>query len=332
MSVRPQNHALAQPGGGRPALPFTAPWLLAPMEGITDPAFRDAVLRLHRPEDLGGVTTEFLRVSEAAISGRVIGRHVGPHGHPMPVVLQLMGQHPEHLAETARRAVGRGIPMIDLNCGCPAKGALRGCAGSALLDDPPALGRLVQALVDAVPGVPVSAKIRSGGEDASRIEELARAVEEAGASLLTVHYRTRAEAYCEEVWWDRIARAVAAVSIPVCGNGSVQERADLERMRRETGCHYVMVGRGALADPWLFGGHRARAAEAARFLLGYSEAMRGKGAGHRPAMAARTKQLLHHWTAGGILTEAERGRWLRERDPDVLFGWLEALAAGGERV
>ncbi len=310
------------------ALPFTAPWLLAPMEGVTDPCFRDLVLARNPATSLGGAFTEFVRVSGAPLPGHVMRRHLGPQRFDAPVGLQLMGADLTALAVTARRAVAAGAPLVDLNFGCPAKGALRGCAGSALLRDPAALERVVRAVVLALPGTPVTAKIRAGFDDASRLEELARAAEAGGAALLTVHCRTRAEAYRPDVDWRRIARAVAAVAIPVCGNGSVATHADLQRMRDETGCAFAMVGRGALADPWIFSGRRVSRAEAARFLLDYAEAMRTRVGASPHAVVARLKQLFRYWTAGELFAEAERLAWLRDGDHAGLLARLEAFASG----
>ncbi|MBS1107730.1 MAG: tRNA-dihydrouridine synthase, partial [Deltaproteobacteria bacterium] len=183
----------------RGRLPFTAPFLLAPMEGVTEPCFRDLVLARNAATALGGAFTEFVRVSEAPTPHHVLQRHLGPLRFEAPVGLQLMGSDLAKLAATAQSAVECGAPLIDLNFGCPAKGALRGCAGSALLDDPAAVERVVRAVALALPTTPVTAKIRAGVGDASRVEELARAAEAGGAALLTVHCRTRAEAYQDEV-------------------------------------------------------------------------------------------------------------------------------------
>jgi len=311
------------------ALPFTAPWLLAPMEGVTEPCFRDLVLARNAPESLGGAFTEFVRVSGAPIPRAVAARHLGPSRFAQPVGVQLMGSDLAHLARTAENAVAAGAPLVDLNFGCPSKRAVAGCAGSSLLRDPAALESIVRAVTDAV-DVPVTAKIRAGYDDASRVEELARAVEQGGAALLTVHCRTRAEGYCAEVDWTRIARAVRAVSIPVCGNGGISSNAELERMRRETGARFAMVGRGALADPWIFSGRRVFRAESAGFLVDYADAMRARAGLAPRAVAARIKQLLRHWTAGDLIRgEAERASLLREQDPAALLGGLEAAAQCG---
>ena len=295
------------------------------MEGVTEPCFRDLVLARNPPAALGGAFTEFVRVSVSPIPRAVIARHLGPSRFAQPVGVQLMGADLGYLARTARNAVAAGAPLVDLNFGCPSKGALAGCAGSSLLRDPLALEKVVRAVVDAV-AVPVTAKIRAGYDDASQVEDLARAAEQGGAALLTVHCRTRAEGYCHEVDWRRIARAVRAIAIPVCGNGGIASHPDLERMRAETGARLAMVGRGALADPWIFSGHQARADEAACFLLDYAEAMRARGLEPR-GVAARLKQLLRHWTAGGLVAdEPARAALLRERSPDALLTWLASFA------
>jgi nifR3 family TIM-barrel protein len=308
-------------------LPFTSNALLAPMEGVTEPCFRDLVLARNDRESLGGAFTEFVRVSAAPIPGAVVRRHLGPSRFAQPVGVQLMGNDLEHLARTAQNAAAAGAALVDLNFGCPAKGAIAGCAGSALLRDPAGLERVVRSVADAV-RVPVTAKIRAGWDDASRIEELARAAESGGARLLTVHCRTRAEAYCDEVDWTRIARAVRAVSIPVCGNGGISSHEDLARMRRETGASFAMAGRGALADPWIFSGRRVTRGEAARFLVDYADTMHKRREWPARGVAARIKQLLRYWTAGGLVPDAAtRTRLLREPDGDALLGQLRAVAA-----
>lgn len=309
-----------------PRLPFTSPWLLAPMEGITEPCFRDLVLARNPASALGGAFTEFVRVVDRPLPVWKLREHLGPNRFATPVGLQLMGSDLGALAVTAQRAVAAGAPLIDLNFGCPAKGAIADCSGSGMLREPARLERTVRAVADAVPQVAVTAKIRAGFDDDALLPDLARAAQAGGAALLTVHCRTRREAYCDEVDWTRIARAVRAVSIPVCGNGSVMAHADLERMRQETGAAFAMVGRGALADPWIFSGKRASAAEAAGFLLEYAGILRDEHGARASGRAARVKQLLRYWTAGDLLGP-DRRSWLQEADPARLFERL--CAAGG---
>lgn len=308
-----------------PRLPFTAPFLLAPMEGVTEPCFRDLVLARNGPDRLGGAFTEFVRVVRQPVPRRTLREHLGPRRFAAPVGLQLMGSDLPALAETARRAAEIGAPLVDLNFGCPAQGAIAGCAGSALLRDPRAVEAVVAACARAVEGAPVTAKIRAGYDDDRSIEDLARAAQAGGAALLTVHCRTRAEAYQDEVDWGRIARAVSAVTIPVCGNGGIRVHADLERMRAETGCALVMVGRAALGNPWVFSGLEAGPADAARFLVDYADLVLARGVVTRRGAAGRVKQLLRHWTAGG-LGHLDRDAWMRERDPERLFERLQSMA------
>lgn len=308
-----------------PGLPFTGPNLLAPMEGVTEPCFRDLVLALHTPEDLGGAYTEFVRVVDRAYSIERLQDHLGNERHPMPVGLQIMGADLAAVRETARRAVEAGAALVDLNFGCPSKGALRGCAGSSLLDRPRDLETLTRTAKEGVgDALPLTAKIRAGGDDDSRLEELCRAAENGGAQLITVHCRTRKEAYrdCED--WTRLERAVASVSVPICGNGGVWKHADLERLRRETGCALAMVGRAALADPWIFSGRRVDRARAARFLADYADRLTASGR-NPTSVAGRLKQLLVTWTAGDLVGD-DRPSWLRERDPEALVGRVRRAA------
>jgi len=318
------------------ALPFTSPYLLAPMEGVTEPSFRERVLEVNGPEALGGTFTEFCRVVRDPLPRRVLRAHLGEPRFPQPVGLQLMGSDRDALARTAIRAVEAGAPLLDLNLGCPAKGALRSCAGAALLDEPARVEELVRTLRTAVgEGFALSAKIRAGGEDDRHVEALARAVENGGADLLTVHARTRREGYAAPADWRRLERAVGAVSLPVCGNGGIEAHEDLERLRRETGCAYAMVGRAALGNPWIFSGRRVQRAEAAGFLLAYAEGlMEIRGSGVDGAVR-RLKQLFHHWSVGGLVDERgpfERQSWLRERDPEALLSRLRAARGEPGRI
>jgi tRNA-dihydrouridine synthase C len=297
------------------------------MEGVTEPCFRALVLERNGPEALGGAFTEFARVVDTPLPVWKLREHLGQRRFPQPVGLQLMGSNAAALAETARRAFEAGAPLVDLNFGCPAKGALRGCAGSALLRDPRQLEQLARTVVQAVASRPVTAKLRAGYDDASRVEDLARAAEQSGVVQLTLHCRTRADGYCESVDWSRIARAVSAVSIPVCGNGGARTLADAIHMRDSTGCRAVMIGHGALVDPWVFSGGLPplRAREAAGFLREYALALQHSGGATPRGTVARVKQLVRVWTAGGLFAR-DRAAWLGETDPRRFLERLDALA------
>ncbi|MCH2106605.1 MAG: tRNA-dihydrouridine synthase family protein [Planctomycetes bacterium] len=304
-------------------LPFTSPWLLAPMDGVTEPVFLELVMSRNPAEHLGGAFTEFVRVTDHPVPTKRLAARLALPRFDAPVGLQLMGADLVALAETARNAEAAGAPILDLNFGCPAKGALRGCAGSATLTDPSRVEATVRACREAVSEIPVTAKMRAGFEDDALLEENVRAAEAGGAALVTVHCRTKAEQYCPELDWSRIARAVEAAEGPVCGNGGVKTHADLERMRSETGCELVMVGHGALADPWIFSGASVSPAEAARFLLEYSERLCAAGAPTKGSVQ-RIKQLLVHWTAGELC--GDRSSWLKEPDPEALLSRLREVS------
>jgi tRNA-dihydrouridine synthase C len=287
------------------------------MEGVTEPCFRDLVLERNAPHELGGAFTEFVRVHRQALPRGAFQRHLGARRFPQPVGLQLMGSEADILGQYTALAIEAGAPLVDLNFGCPSKRAVAGCAGSALLDYPEKMEEFVRACVQAAAGrVPVTAKIRSGVKDDLRLEELAR-----------VHCRTREEGYRDCADWRRVARAVAAVKVPVCGNGSIRSHADLERMRRETGCAYAMVGRAALGDPWIFSGRETTAADAAEFLLSYGRSLVSSRYREERGAMCRVKQLISYWTAGGLIpTRADRAARLREPEPEALWSWLEETA------
>jgi nifR3 family TIM-barrel protein len=170
-----------------------------------------------------------------------------------PYSLQIFGGEPEVMAEAARIGKEWGAQIIDINMGCPVKKVTRNGAGSALLCDPPRAARMVRLIQD-VTGLPVTCKIRSGW-DANQKNYLSMAehLEGAGCAALAVHPRTRAQGYSGSADWSVIADLKAHVRhMPIIGNGDVRSVEDAQRMRESTGCDFVMIGRGALGNPWIF--------------------------------------------------------------------------------
>ena len=176
--------------------------------------------------------------------------------HPLehPIGVQLADADPAALVEAAALAVERGADLIDLNCGCPVKKVVKTECGAALLKDPPLIGRILAALRDSVPArIPVTLKMRVGwNDDALNGPEVARIAEASGAQAITVHGRTREQLYTGSVRLDAIRAVKEAVRIPVIGNGDVLAPEDARAMFEATGCDGVMIGRGAVGNPWIF--------------------------------------------------------------------------------
>jgi tRNA-dihydrouridine synthase B len=220
---------------------------LAPMEGVTHPAFRALIAR--RP-GVGVVCTEFVRIASSGIGERHLKRQV-VRASGAALSVQVMGNHIEHMAEATAIVAAAGADIVDLNVGCPAPRVVRKGVGSAMLKDPELLRRVVGCMRERTPGC-LSAKIRAGFDDSCGAVEIARLIEAAGADFISVHPRRRADFYQGVADWRIIAAIKRAVSIPVIGNGDVWYAADALRMRAETGCDGVMIGRGALRNPWIF--------------------------------------------------------------------------------
>jgi nifR3 family TIM-barrel protein len=171
-----------------------------------------------------------------------------------PVGAQLVGCEPEPMGQAAAMLEGMGFSLIDLNLGCPVPKVVSKGGGSSLLREPDTAGAIFSAVVRAVTRVPITVKMRLGysdgsGEEAARI---ARIAQDAGVSAVAVHGRTRAQGYTGAANYDAIGRVKAAVSIPVIGNGDVVDLASARELRRISGCDGVMLGRGALGDPWIY--------------------------------------------------------------------------------
>ncbi|HEY1582139.1 MAG TPA: tRNA dihydrouridine synthase DusB [Chthoniobacterales bacterium] len=226
------------------------PLYLAPMAGVTDRIFRQ--LCKERGADV--LVTEFVS------SEGVFRRNARTRGYldfdptERPIGVQLFGGNAEHMAEAARQVVEWVQPdFVDLNFGCPVNKVVAKNGGSALLKDCPTLGKVAGAVVEAVAPLPVTAKIRIGWDGGSiNAVSVAQLLESLGIAALAIHGRTRAQGYSGEADWDVIAQCVAAVSIPVIGNGDLFSAADVARRKMETGIASAMIGRAAMSSPWIF--------------------------------------------------------------------------------
>ena len=221
---------------------------LAPMAGVTDGAFRQIC---------GGfgaayTVSEMLSAKAMEFDDRKTASLADITHDEEPVFLQLFGAEPLCMARAAEKLCRLSPAGIDINMGCPMPKITGSGAGSALMKEPKLCGQIVRAVKDAC-GLPVTVKLRSGWEKGQiNALEVAKRCEEAGADGVCVHARTRDQLYQGQADWGVIKAVKAGVRIPVIGNGDVTDAPSAEAMLAETGCDMVMVGRGALGNPWVF--------------------------------------------------------------------------------
>ncbi|MEW5982278.1 MAG: tRNA dihydrouridine synthase DusB [Acidobacteriota bacterium] len=258
------------------SLPLTSPFVLAPMAGLTDTAFRRLVKRLG---GCGLVVSEMVS-SEGIVRGidRTL-EYAEFTEEERPVAIQIFGGDPATMAAAAQVVEGMGADIVDVNMGCPVPKVAKHQAGCSLMREPVHAARIVSAMRGAV-RIPVTVKMRAGWNDREiNAPELAKMLEAAGASAVAVHGRTAAQGYAGRSDWDLIARVAEAVSIPVLGSGDLVDAGDILDRLRSLPVAGVLVGRGILRNPWLFAqaadllaGRQARdvtPAERGRFLLEY---------------------------------------------------------------
>lgn len=280
------------------------PLVLAPMEGVTDVAFRRLVRRIG---GVGLTCTEF--IPAAGLAGehkRALSiAEVDPDEHP--VIIQVYGRDPQLLAEGARVAEALGADIVDLNMGCPSKKVCAHSGGSALLREPEVARALVRAIRAAVK-VPFTVKMRSGWDPQHRnAAEVAWMCQEEGADAVTVHWRTRTDLYGGERDVSTIAEVKRRLSIPVIANGDVVDVVSAQRMLDETGADALMIGRGAIQDPWVFRRIEAHlagrpapvvdTAEKARVLLDYFADVERRTRTEHGALG-RWKKIARYFTDG----------------------------------
>ena len=287
---------------------------LAPMQDVTDHGF------IHLLHEYGGADVcfaEYFRVTADSRLDPEILRCVTENATGRPVVAQLIGNDPEHLARAARELQQHPVAGIDLNLGCPAPVVFKKCAGGGLLREPERIDRLLGTLRQTITSVPFTVKTRIGVDAPSlpEFERLLALFARHQPDLLTVHGRTVAEMYRAEPHYDFIARAVESMPCPVLANGNIDSAASAQRVLQQTRAHGLMLGRGAIRNPWLFEQIRAALSgrkinhPTGREVLRYIENLFAAVTDPDCAEVARVHRVKKHLNFLGAGVDAE-GRFL----------------------
>jgi tRNA-dihydrouridine synthase B len=231
-------------------VPIYGHTVLAPMDGYSDWPFRSVCRALGSAMSY----TEFVKV-EKILSRRSKepAKRLYYEEVERPITFQIYGDDPDLLLKAALKVQALNPDIIDINMGCPAKSIADRGAGVGMMPTPLKIARTFRKLSSAL-RVPVTGKIRLGWDRNKNYKLIARIVEEEGGSLIAIHGRTKEQRYSGNADWDAIAEVKSLVKIPVIGSGDVKVVADIGRMRDHTGCDAVMIGRAAIANPWIFAG------------------------------------------------------------------------------
>ena len=227
------------------------PLFVAPMAGVTDRPFR----KLCKQLGAGYAVSEMVTSRRDLWDSLKTSRRADHTGEPGPIAVQIAGTEPLMMAEAALYNIDRGAQIIDINMGCPAKKVCNVWAGSALMRNEALAVAIVQAVVQACAprGVPVTLKMRTGwSADHRNAVTLARAAEQAGVQMLTVHGRTREQGYKGQAEYDTVSAVKAAVRVPVVANGDIDSPQKARQVLQTTGCDAIMIGRAAQGRPWIF--------------------------------------------------------------------------------
>ncbi len=228
---------------------------LAPMEGVLDPLMRKFITQV---SCVNYCSTEFVRVTDKVLPKNTFLRYAPELNNGSktesgtPVLVQLLGGQPQWMAENASLALSLGASGIDINFGCPAKTVNRHDGGASLLKSPQRLFNTISVIRKKIGSdIHLSAKVRLGFSDKSKILDISRACSDAGASWLTVHARTKDEAYKPPAHWHLIKKMKEVSSIPVLANGDIWDLKAYKKCVQESGCTDVMIGRGLIRNPFL---------------------------------------------------------------------------------
>lgn len=230
-------------------VPIYGDTVLAPMDGYSDWPFRSICRALGSAMSY----TEFVKVEKILSRSKEPAKRLFFEEVERPITFQIYGDDPDLILKAASIVEQKNPDIIDLNMGCPAKSIADRGAGVGMMPTPLKIGRTFRKLVSTLK-VPVTGKIRLGWDHNKNYKLIARIVEEEGGSLIAIHGRTKEQRYSGQADWDAIAEVKSCVKIPVIGSGDVRTVADIRHMKQHTGCDAVMIGRAAIANPWIFAG------------------------------------------------------------------------------
>jgi tRNA-dihydrouridine synthase B len=230
-------------------LPIYGDMVLAPMDGYSDWPFRSICRALGSAMSY----TEFVKVEKILGRSKEPAKRLYYEEAERPITFQIYGDDPDLILKAALRVQQLNPDIIDINMGCPAKSIADRGAGVGMMPTPLKIARTFRKLTAALK-VPVTGKIRMGWDRNQNYKLIARIVEEQGGSLIAIHGRTKEQRYSGDANWEAIAEVKSLVKIPVIGSGDVRNVADIQRMKRYTNCDAVMIGRAAIANPWIFAG------------------------------------------------------------------------------